>query len=200
MPQVAPKPDKLTGEPRPPRAPVNTTWKSEGKTDPDRAQFPPAPEGEGPVLEWYQDSPTEMVKAGMFLSVLVIIFGCIVDGGFGWMATWWLWLFVIWPPILFYFLGRSEGISAGAEWFATSRKSYVRLYELSSVKLEHSAAGQSMTLELRDIHGGFAGVSLRQVQRKRALWDLVYNGIAHSVLNGRATANELALDRLGLRS
>ena len=38
MPQVAPKPDTTTGEPRPPRAPVITTWPNEGKTDPAKAE------------------------------------------------------------------------------------------------------------------------------------------------------------------
>ncbi len=199
MPQVAPKPDSVTGEPRPPQAPVITTWKDEGKTDPAEAKFPPAPEGEGPVLEWYQGPENEMLKAGFALSVLVVAFLCLVDWGFSWMSTWWLWLFAVWPPIVFYFLGRSGGYSAGAEWFATRRQSYVRLYELKSVKVDYTAGGQSISLELTDIHGGFAGASLRQLQRKRALWDLVYNGIAYSVLQGPATANSLALDKLKLR-
>lgn len=199
VPQVAPKPDTTTGEPRPPRAPVITTWPNEGKTDPTTAKYPPAPEGEGPILEWYQGEGNEMVKGGFALSVLVVIFGCIIDWGLYWMATWWLWLFVIWPPIVFYFLGRSGGYSAGADWFATRTKGYVKLYELKSVKVEYTAGGESVGIELTDVHGGFAGASLRQLQRKRALWDLVYNGIAHSVLKGTATANEQALDKLQLR-
>lgn len=40
--------------------------------------------------------------------------------------------------------------------------------------------------ELHDQHGGFAGVGLRHVQQNQALWDLVYNGIAYSVLHGPA--------------
>lgn len=199
VPQVAPKPDTTTGEPRPPRAPVLTTWKTEGKTNPARAKFPPAPAGEGPLLEWYQATQSEAVKAGFALTALGVIFLCLLDWGFAWMATWWLWLCIVWPPIVFYFLGRSSGFSAGADWFATSEKSYVRLYELKTVKLEYQAGGQSIGIELTDVHGGYAGAPLRQLQRKRALWDLVYNGIAHSVLKGAATANEQALDKLELR-
>ncbi|QGK71475.1 hypothetical protein GIY23_19920 [Allosaccharopolyspora coralli] len=199
MPQVAPKPDVNTGEPRPPQAPVITTWENEGRTNRDNAKFPPAPEREGPVLEWYQGKENEMVKGGFALSVAGVIFLCILDTGFSWMSNGWLWLSIAWPPVVFYFLGRSGGYSAGAEWFATRRKGYVRLYELQSVKVDYTAGGQSISLELTDIHGGFAGASLRQLQRKRALWDLVYNGIAYSVLHGRATANNLALDKLKLR-
>lgn len=108
-------------------------------------------------------------------------------------------MFIVWPPIVFYFLGHSGGYSAGADWLATHRKGYVKLYELSSVKVEHTAGGQSLDISLTDIHGGFAGASLRQLQRKRALWDLVYNGIAYSVLHGPAIANDKALDKLQLR-
>ncbi|SFS55665.1 hypothetical protein [Saccharopolyspora flava] len=199
MPQVSPKPDVLTGEPRPPQAPVITTWKTEGKTDRARAKFPPAPEGEGPILEWYQAEGSEAVKAGSALSVLGILYLCLRDWGISWMATWWLWLFIIWPPIVFYFLGRSGGYSAGADWLATTNKTYVKLYELKTVKVSYTAGGQSIAIELTDVHGGFAGASLRQLQRRRALWDLVYNGIAHSVLHGTATANEQALTKLQLR-
>lgn len=75
----------------------------------------------------------------------------------------------------------------------------MELYELKSVKLEYQAGGQSIGVELTDIHGGYAGASLNELQRKRALWDLVYNGIAYSVPQGPATANEQALTKLQLR-
>lgn len=88
MPQVAPKPDVNTGEPRPPQAPVITTWENEGRTDRASAKFPPAPEGEGPVLEWYQQTEFGLFKGGCALSFLLVVFLCILDGGFSWMSTW----------------------------------------------------------------------------------------------------------------
>ncbi|MEU6131115.1 hypothetical protein ABZ805_18245 [Saccharopolyspora sp. NPDC047091] len=52
---------------------------------------------------------------------------------------------------------------------------------------------------LTDGYGGSARAPLHQIQRNRALWDLVYNGIAHSVHRGPATATGRALDLLKLR-
>ncbi len=199
MPKAAPKPDVTTGEPRPPQAPVITKWKTEGKTNKSRAKFPQAPKGEGPLLEWYQAEESDSTIGGIFLGLAIVGFFCIRDWGFSWMSTWWLWLFAIWPPIVSYFIGRRKGFSAGADWFATSSKTYVKLYEIRKVTVEYQAGGQSIGIELTDIHGGFAGASLRQLQRKRALWDLVYNGIVYSVHQGPATANNLALDKLQLR-
>lgn len=192
-------PDKKTGEPRPHRAPVAVTSQHRGKTNPKRAQFPSAPPGEGPVLEWYQATNDTGVKAGLFASFLVFAFLCLKDWGFDWVTTWGLWVFVIIPIPAFYFYVRSGGFSAGADWFATSKKTYVKLYELTKVTVTNSVGVQPWGLELQDKHGGFAGVSLREVQQNRELWDLVYNGIAHSVLRGAATANEQALDKLQLR-
>lgn len=87
MPQVAPRPDPEAGEPRPPCAPVVTTWKTDGKTSRGSANTPPAPYGEGPMLEWYQAEGNEMLKGGFALSFLIIVFGCLKDWGFSWMAT-----------------------------------------------------------------------------------------------------------------
>lgn len=199
MPQVAPKPDPATGEPRPPRAPTNVAAQSAGKTDAQRARFPSAPAGEGKVLEWYQQTNDTGVKAGFFASVLVVGFLCLKDWGVSWMSSWVLWMFVLVPVPVFYLYGRAGGVSAGADWFASSKKTYVKLYELSSVTVTESVGVQPWNLELRDKHGGYAGASLRELQQNRALWDLVYNGIAHSVLRGPATANDKALEKLQLR-
>ncbi|WP_258347914.1 hypothetical protein [Saccharopolyspora gregorii] len=176
-----------------------TTWKTAGKTHADKAEFPPAPEGEGPLLEWYQAEDADHTVGGVVLGASIVVFLCILDWGFSWMSTWWLWAFAIWPPIAAYFIGRSEGFSAGAEWFATSRKAHVKLYELTKIKVEYQAGGQSIGIELTDADDRCVGAPLRQLQRNRALWDLVYNGIVHSVHDGSATANQLALDKLQLR-
>lgn len=151
------------------------------------------------MLEWYQQTNDTGVKAGLFASFLVIVFLSLKDWGFDWITTWSLWIFVIIPVPAFYFYVRSGGFSVGADWFATSDKTYVKLYELTKVTVTNSVGVQPWGLELHDKHGGFAGVSLREVQQNRELWDLVYNGIAYSVLQGPATANEQALDMLKLR-
>ncbi|MCA1186901.1 MULTISPECIES: hypothetical protein [unclassified Saccharopolyspora] len=170
-----------------------------GKTHEDKAEFPPAPEGEGPLLEWYQAEDADHLVGGVVLGMFIAIFLCLLDSGFSWMSTWWLWLFVIWPPIVFHFLGRRSGYSAGADWLATDQKHYVKLYELKKITVEYQAGGQSIGIELTDADDRCVGAPLRQLQRNRAFWDLVYNGIVHSVNSGTATANELALDKLQLR-
>lgn len=151
------------------------------------------------MLEWYQQTNDTGIKAGLFASFLVVGFLCLKDWGMSWMSSWVLWMFVLVPIPVFYLYGRAGGLSAGADWFASSRKTYVKLYELSSVTVTESVGVQPWQLELRDKYGGYAGTTLREVQQNRALWDLVYNGIAYSVLHGLATANDKALDKLQLR-
>ncbi len=193
------KPDPITGLPRPPRAPVVMTWRSEGRTRRTFARFPPAPPGEGPILEWCHGMDPALLKAGLFVSGLGIFHYCWLDWGFEWARTWWLWAIAAAAGVPFYLHGRSEGYSAGADWFASSRTTYVRLYELVRIDIETSAEDSEPWLVLTDGYGGSARAPLHRIQRTRALWDLVYNGIAHSVHRGPGAATTRALDVLKLR-
>ncbi len=132
------------------------------------------------------------------MSVILIAFGTLRDWGIGWMSTWWLWLFVIWPPFVFYFIGRSVGISAGADWFAI-KNGHVDTYELTEVKIVGTSGGLAWDLELKDESGNELSINLREIQTNRDLWDLVYNGIVYSVQRGSAKTNPSALDKLKLR-
>ncbi|GAA3355925.1 hypothetical protein GCM10020366_17980 [Saccharopolyspora gregorii] len=170
-----------------------------GERDPARARFPSAPPGAGPVLEWFQESNSNGIKSGIFVASLIAAFLSLKDWGFDWTTTWGLWAFVLAPIPIFYLYSRSGGLSAGSDWFATSRRRHVQLYELTKVTVTNPAGVDAWVLELTDRNGGFTGAKLREVQQNRALWDLVYNGIVHSVNSGTATANELALDKLELR-
>lgn len=172
-------------------------WAGEGKNNPEKAKYPAQPEGRGALLEWYQGKAGDSALGGVFVSILVIIVGILKDGGFGWMATWWLWIFVIAPPFVWYLYGRAYGISAGADWFAV-KGGYVDTYDLVEVKLVGASGGLAWDLELKDKKGTEISVNLREVQANRDLWDLVYNGIAHSVHRGAKT-NQRALDKLKLR-
>ncbi|MCA1186898.1 MULTISPECIES: hypothetical protein [unclassified Saccharopolyspora] len=193
------KPDPITGLPRPPRAPVLVTWRSEGRTRRAFARFPPAPPGEGPILEWCHGLDTGLLKAGLFVSGLGVLRYCWLDWGFEWARTWWLWAIAAAAAVPFYLRGRSEGYSAGADWFASSTRSYVKLYKLKTIAIERPGDAAEPWLVLTDGYGGSARAPLHRIQRKRALWDLVYNGIAHSVHRGPATATGRALDLLELR-
>lgn len=123
---------------------------------------------------------------------------CLRDWGISWMSTWWLWLFIAWPPFVFYFIGKSVGISAGADWFAV-KTGYVETYELAQVKVVGTSGGLAWDLELKDKQGNELSINLREIQTNRDLWDLVYNGIVHSVQRGSAKTNTRALDKLKLR-
>lgn len=197
MSPVTPPPDSATGEPRPPRAPVlREDMAEKSKINPARAKYPAAPDGEGPVLEWYQRSPKEYLTIGLGFAVVLMAFVSLALFSFRWVSVWWMWAIVVSPIPIFYLVGRAKGFSAGAEWFAVRSDTYVRVYELTSVTV-HGTAG-SWNLELKDKHGGWAQISLREIQYNRDLWDLVYNGIAHSVLKGAATANGRTLGMLDL--
>lgn len=114
------------------------------------------------------------------------------------MTTWWLWLLVIWPPFVFYFIGRRTGISAGADWFAV-KGGHVDTYGLTEVKVTGASGGLSWDLELKDKNSNELSINLREIQTNRELWDLVYNGILYSVQHASAKTNSHAIDKLKLR-
>jgi len=84
---------------------------------------------------------------------------------------------------------------AGANWYKYGRR-YVKIYELTSVKVKGTPG--SWALDLRDAEGRKVWTELDPIPQNPRLWDLVYNGIRHSVRNGAET-NQRALDRLQLR-
>ncbi|TWF94142.1 hypothetical protein FHU35_14424 [Saccharopolyspora dendranthemae] len=135
---------------------------------------------------------------GLIISVLGFGLLCLKDWGFEWMGTWWLWVLVLIPIPLWALIGRRHGISAGADWFAM-KKGYVDTYELTEVKVEGASGGLAWTLELADKKGTEMSVDAADAQANSKLWDLVYNGILHSVQQGSAKTNPKALDKLRLR-
>lgn len=197
MPTAARKPHQNTGEPRPPRAPVRSASAGVEGRKASSAKYPDAPSTARPVLEWYQDTVRFSVASGLLMSAIVVAFLCFRDWGFGWVSTWWLWIFVAIPPVWMYFVGKRYGISAGADWFAM-KDAYVDTYDLVEVKLVGASGGLAWDLTLRDKKGDAVTVGLRDIESNRDLWDLVYNGIVHSVGRGAKT-NGKAVDKLKLR-
>lgn len=147
------------------------------------------------MLEWFQPTGRNSFMAGVLLSVIIVAFGTLRDWGFGWMGVWWLWLFVVPHPIYFFFIGKRDRMAAGADWFSHIGD-WVKTYELESVRV--TKAWGSDDLELQDAAGRKVSVSFTDIQRNLRLWDLVYNGVLHSVCSGRATTNQLARERLVL--
>lgn len=106
-------------------------------------------------------------------------------------------MFVAWPPSVFYFYGQQYGVSAGADWFAR-KHDRVDAYDLVEIKLAGASGRLAWDLILKDKKGGEVTAELREIQSNRGLWDLVYNGLVHSVRRGART-NSKAVDELKLR-
>lgn len=143
--QLPPKPDSVTGLPRPPHAPVEGDWRATDRESPQRARIPAPPDGANPTLEWFQTSRPNKLVPGLVVAVIMFISVCIMDTGFDWMRTWWLWIFVVVPVPVYYLITR-DPMSAGADWFNYSR-SFVRTYELTSVKISYGGAATYLDLE-----------------------------------------------------
>lgn len=173
--ELPPRPDRETGEPRPPQAPV--TWDGGGDPETDLRRHPKAPPGQGPLLEWYRDSRRATHRLTAFTLGLMFVIGTAISGGLSWMTDWVFWPILLFAPLMML-LGRRHWMAAGADWFA-SHTGWVKIYELTKVEL--AGSGVSPSLYLTDAEGRVAHAELRRMQANSRLWDLVYNGIIHSI-------------------
>lgn len=200
--ELPPRPDPTTGVPRPPQAPKYSKPKKPAKerdkdriTDPSKAPQPP--EGQGPVLAWYKPSQRQkwIVGGGSFF---LIVIGVTLMQGFDlrWMNFWWIWLIVLVGALLIAGTIRGSECSAGAEWFQRKGGGWVRLYELKKVTAQHRSNATHVDME--DRHGGVVMISLSDLHEDREIWDLVYNGILHSVVAGDAETNGRLHSALGV--
>jgi hypothetical protein len=88
-----------------------------------------------------------------------------------------------------YFALRNARYSAGAEWFAIHDK-WIGTYQL--VEVTAKASGSGVYLKLKDSDGEILEFKFSDlVGTNRLLYDLVYNGILHSVIAGNAATNSL---------
>ncbi|SFQ32474.1 hypothetical protein SAMN05421810_106130 [Amycolatopsis arida] len=185
---LPPKPDPRTGEPRPPRAPLSGDHAEPRQPYRERKVLQP-PAGEGPALEWhYGDRRMQRWMAGIIFGGLCII-ATFKRGGLAWMAEWDIWVVFMGLAAVGYIVPLGHKISAGADWL-NCRGGFVKTYELTEIKVTPGGGGDPH-IELFDQHGGSADTGMNLIQANQALWDLVYNGIRHSVANG-ATTNRLA--------
>ncbi|MBQ6643309.1 MAG: hypothetical protein IJH84_20050, partial [Saccharopolyspora sp.] len=191
--ELPPRPHLRTGKPRPPAAPREFSCSGTGRERSSRfAPNPPA--GQGPLLEWYQDSRRNAVLAAILMAIIMVGFATLLGEGFSWVTQWWSWLLIIpWPPLV-YLSARGVTCAAGAEWFATGPR-WVRIYELTSIEIRMQAHNRE--LKLIDSDSRRTSTLLMHVQQNPELWNLVYNGILHSIANGAET-NDLARNALQL--
>jgi hypothetical protein len=195
--KLPPRPQPDTGLPRPPAAPLDNSWGTSHRRGTDRTSTPPAPPGgQGTTLEWISRSWKAIPQVALFIFVILAGFATLKDWGIGWMRVWWLWLVAGGLSLLAGLaVWSSEGMEAGADWFKYGG-SWVKTYELTEVNLEKSWG--SDRLELKDVDGHDLSIKMLNIQINPDLWNLVYNGILHSVHYGGAVANERAVVRLRL--
>lgn len=189
--QLPPRPDRTTGEPRPPQAPRfgGTETHAHGRdqlTDPAKA--PAAPAGQGPVLAWYKSSRRGALRIASWGLLVLLPIGMTLLQGFSleWMKLWQVWGVLIATSVLMYFSHRATECSVGADWLRR-RRDWVKLYELTKVTAH--IRSNVIHLDFRDRDGRAVQLSSRDVQQSREMWDLVYNGILHSVIAGDADTN-----------
>lgn len=182
------RPDRWTGEPRPPRAPRKES-SADGATPFDRERKGrPAPAGLGAVLEWNQESGADATKAGAIGMGLVVAFFTVRDGGVGWMSDWIAWLYAAFAGVVMWWAYLKHWVAAGADW-VQQKKKWVNTYELTLVR-EGVFAAVNRGITLIDADGRRVDLNLKPVQSNPAMWDLVYNGIRHSVVSGDCEISE----------
>lgn len=208
---LPPRPDPQTGEPFPPPG-LSYFGGGEGapKDNPYResrlSHKPDPPPEKGPVLVWHRENRAG--KVATFLSgiaiyaVIMSIISWLQGETFGEMLKYWqLWIIVIVFSLLATGPFSYMGYSAGADWLQVDRvrwgkhkRMWVDLYELTRIHATYG--GTTFHLELYDKDIGFAR-SFQELQQDHRIWDLVYNGILHSVANG-ATISKQAIGILRL--
>lgn len=197
--ELPPRPDPMTGEPFPPRglAYLNRSEMGSSELDPNRetrlSRRPRPPEGRGPVLVWYSESPRGRVVGFIFvlgLMVALLPLMSLLSGGgpleaFGY---WQMWVLCLATAILTSRPLTRTARAAGADWFMVEstrfgrkKRTWVDLYSLVSVDAMFAGGGFHLTLE--DQSSG-VGSTFPDVQADRRMWDLIYNGILHSVADG----------------
>lgn len=215
LPALPPRPDRDTGEPFPPHG---LGYVGRGRGAPGRevrlSYKPEPPPGMGPVLAWHKKS--KRGKIVLFLTSLatLVVGGCVigvVDGEtpFAWMAYWQLWLVFLVTSTLITAPFTYTVLSAGADWcqydlyrFGIHRRNHViKLYALRQINF--GSGPTVITLGLADNEDNI-GLDRTDWQADRRIWDLVYNGILHSVAAGAKVAPHartlLELDQVpGLR-
>ncbi len=180
---LPPIPDPITGEPRPPRAPRIETRIEHTCQDREPRNPPPPPPSEiGPMLEWIQPSVRTQYTVAALTAGLLAAFGTLRDGGFGWLQMWGAWVILLFFSWMMFRAARNYWTAAGATWVQW-RSRWVDTYHLTRIRF--SADGYSRVLRLKDAHGNeIHSFKISEIQGNPDLWDLVYNGILHSVASG----------------
>ncbi len=177
---LPPQPDPTTGEPRPPKAP--TYGRAPNETDASQGKPPSPPRGCSRALEWHIESNRKYLQAALWVVLLELVVFTVAEG-LTWVGLWWVWVLIAVTPAIPYFGLRGTFYAAGTDWFR-SKGGWVHTYALTTIRLEVSTKA---VLTLQDTAGRGITVDITGIQINRRLWDLVYNGMRHSIVIGTAT-------------
>lgn len=199
-------PDRATGEPRPPTAPTGDNAGSL-HTPIDRAphRHPLCPPSDqGPVLEWNQTSTWLATKVSCVVALIAVGVVSLIQHGVSWTTTAWpAWIGIAVVTLAMWVSMRREWLAAGAFW-VQNRRAWVLHYELTRVEFHEPVllgwgrSNRPVTLRLTDSNARTVKARLRALQANPKMWDLVYNGILHSVASGRCDISPRAYFKLGL--
>jgi hypothetical protein len=129
------------------------------------------------------------------LLILLLVVATVRAGGLDWVMTWWMWLIILVSVTLMYRALRGQSLSAGVDWLRVNG-GWVRTYELVDIQAHRDPGFIALTL--RDSGERRVRMKLYDLQQSREIWDLVYNGILHSVHVNGATTSSLARESLHL--
>ncbi|WP_183783549.1 hypothetical protein [Prauserella sediminis] len=175
-PDLPPKPDPQTGEPRPPAAPGHFN----GLKEPQPYDANKVPSGPTAALEWLYGTRKSGWWSAATVVVLIIAF-LTFKSGLDWVFAWPTWLFMAAAGVAFWFLPRNTKMAAGADWVNAGGDT-IYTYEL--VEIGTSGTPGSWELILKDQRGNVDRGNIADYQQNPLLWDLVFNGIRHSVAAG----------------
>jgi len=203
--QLPPVPDRATGLPRPPAAPTSDSiGRSATPIDRRPHRHPAGPTVDhGPVLEWNQLSAWFASKVIGVLVLIVVGVISLTQHGLAWTTSaWQAWVGIAVPAFAMWVSIRRDWLAAGALW-VQNRRAWVALYELTRVEFQERVllgwgqVDRPVILRLQDSAGRSVMLRLRAVQANPRMWDLVYNGILHSVASGTCDISPKAYFGLG---
>ncbi|WP_142000661.1 hypothetical protein [Amycolatopsis cihanbeyliensis] len=155
----------------------------------------------GPTLAWHRPNKRMRHLTTLGAFGFLVIGGSLLglldgDSPFEWLLWWQSWILIIVFTILIGGPFSTIVHSAGADWLQVQRlrwgvtkSNFVKLYELTKIDVSHG--GTTFHLYLSD---GERAVerSFEELQVDRRVWDLVYNGVLHSVASGATVTTKAA--------
>jgi hypothetical protein len=97
------------------------------------------------------------------------------------LESWWVWLIAVVAGVGIFFSVKADRCAAGADWFMY-QKSWVKNYDLVEIKTRFYS--NTIYVYMTDGEGRKVEAPLTAIQQDRLIWDLLYNGILHSIAGG----------------